>query len=274
MSRCTTCGATIPAGAPRCTTCGAASGASVATDQVADVHIRLGFGDSARDACPRCGYPGPGIPYFSRTGNLALLVGVGVFTYGFGALVYWLARHNDRVCPQCGLRFERTGRGSGRRSRASKADPDTLPDGGTGRRVAGSIFALLGAFLMMIGLLVEQDPAAVVVGSMFGAFGAGLFFWGWKALQNRREAIKAGLQRRILRLATETQGLLTVTEVAAALEMSLLAAERLLDSMDDGLRVRSEVTDEGVIVYEFPEVLHRVRLRSVDSGESGLTPDS
>jgi hypothetical protein len=27
--------------------------------------------------------------------------------------------------------------------------------------------------------------------------------------------------------------------------------------MDDGFRVRSEVTDDGIVLYEFPEVQHR-----------------
>ena len=31
-------------------------------------------------------------------------------------------------------------------------------------------------------------------------------------------------------------------------------AERLLDAMVDGLRVRMEITESGVTVYEFPEI--------------------
>jgi hypothetical protein len=30
--------------------------------------------------------------------------------------------------------------------------------------------------------------------------------------------------------------------------------------MDDGFRVRSEISDEGVLYYEFPEILHRKEL--------------
>ena len=33
--------------------------------------------------------------------------------------------------------------------------------------------------------------------------------------------------------------------------------------MDDGFRVRSDITSEGVIVYEFPEVRYRAELDSV-----------
>lgn len=62
-------------------------------------------------------------------------------------------------------------------------------------------------------------------------------------------------------MATERRGVLTVTDVAAALDLSLPAAEKLLIGMDDGFRVRSDVTEDGIIVYEFPEVLHRGKLR-------------
>ncbi|MFP3948581.1 MAG: hypothetical protein ACLFWG_07610, partial [Longimicrobiales bacterium] len=76
-----------------------------------------------------------------------------------------------------------------------------------------------------------------------------------------REAIMAGFQREVLLLAGRTDGTLTVTEVAADLDLSLEAAEKVLISMDDGFRVRSEITNEGLLLYEFPEIQHRARLR-------------
>jgi hypothetical protein len=82
----------------------------------------------------------------------------------------------------------------------------------------------------------------------------------------RRQSIIARLQRRVLLLATEEGGTLTVTGFAASLNLSLSAAEEVLDDMDDGLRVRSEVTNEGIIVYEFPEVRHNPRLESGSAG--------
>ena len=74
------------------------------------------------------------------------------------------------------------------------------------------------------------------------------------------------LQGRVLLLATEKSGTLTVTEVAASLDLSLSAAEGVLDAMDDGLRVRSDITDQGIIVYEFPELRHHPRLESGSAG--------
>ena len=61
-----------------------------------------------------------------------------------------------------------------------------------------------------------------------------------------------GLQRKVLRLAGMRGGTLTVTEVAADMNISLPAAEKILEGMDDGFRVRSEISKEGVLYYEFP----------------------
>ena len=88
------------------------------------------------------------------------------------------------------------------------------------------------------------------------------FYWGWRGLQKRNDAVMQRLQRRILRLAQIRGGTLTVTEVAAEMNLSMPAAENLLTSMDDGFRVRSEISKEGVLYYEFPEVRHRKELGS------------
>ena len=222
--------------------------------------------------CPRCGYRGEGITYFSRPGHVGLLIGVSVFTYGIGGLVYWLARRKHRVCPSCGLGWEYAGRdlpapGDPKSLPGSSSSPLGLPSGGTKRRLFGSALILFASFLIMMGII-EFEAAAIIVGSVFGAAGSGTFFWGWRALQDRRQAINTGLQQEILRLADVRGGSLTVTEVAASLNVSLPAAEKLLIGMDDGFRVRSDITDDGIIVYEFPEVLHRKQLGGGPSAQA------
>jgi len=89
--------------------------------------------------------------------------------------------------------------------------------------------------------------------------------WGWRALQERRQAVLQALNRRVLMPATRRGGVPTVTEVAAELDLSLEAAEKVLIGMDDGFRVRSDISDEGVLYYEFPEVVHQKKLRAGDS---------
>ncbi len=214
--------------------------------------------------CPRCGYAGEGVGYFSRPGHVALLVCLSLFTYGMAGFVYWLARRRRLVCPSCGLRWEHAAAVlASPRPGASPAEQlgrePALPSAGMKRRILGTLAVLFGAFLILMGV-VEFEPAAMAVGSFVGAAGSGAFYWGWRALQDRRAALRQGLQRQVLRLATRKGGTLTVTDVAAELDISISAAENVLISMDDGFRVRSEITDEGILLYEFPEVQHRDRL--------------
>lgn len=198
---------------------------------------------------------------------MGLLVGVSLFTYGFGGLIYWLARRRHLICPRCGLGWEHasralalTGPEPERRALAEAGEHDEpLPGSGIKRRVLGTMMVLLASVMVLMGF-VEWEIGAVVVGSVLGAGGSMTFYWGWKGLQDRRKAVMQGLQRKILRLATARGGTLTVTEVAAEMNLSLPAAEKILTSMDDGFRVRSEISKDGVLYYEFPEVRHRNEL--------------
>ena len=269
--RCTTCGEYLTEHESTCLTCGAVALSQPVMRSMA-VDVR---------SCPRCGHVGTGVRYFQRPGHMGLLIGISVFTYGFGGLAYYFARRKHRICAQCGLGWERAripGPGFaghpafagsvgadlvGRGARAGAEDD--LPRRGAGRRVLGVAMVLFAALLISIGV-VEFEMAAIAVGSVVGAAGTVTIWWGLKARQARRQALMTRLQRRVLLLATEKEGMLTVTEVAASLNLSLSAAEGVLDGMDDGLRVRSDVTDEGIIVYEFPELRHHPRLESGSTG--------
>ncbi|MDZ7779231.1 MAG: hypothetical protein U5R14_04730 [Gemmatimonadota bacterium] len=250
---CTTCGEAIEPGEDRCTTCGA----------VAPAARIVGHADRVR-ACPRCAYQGEGVPYFRRAGHVALLVGVSVFTYGIGGLVYWLVRRHHLVCPRCGLGWENAARvmsvagpeAEQHLSNGKGALDEPLPSAGLKRRIGGVAMVLLATLLVLVGI-VEGEAAAVALGSVVGVGGSLTFYWGWRGLQDRRHAVLRGLQRRVLHLAAEKGGTLTVTEAAAELNLSLSAAERILTGMDDDFRVRSEISREGVLYYEFPELRHR-----------------
>lgn len=224
--------------------------------------------------CPRCGHHSEGVPYFRKTGHLALLVGLSVFTYGIGGLVYYAARRRHRVCPNCGLGWEHSREPGDAHSLDSVGDmPVTagrtaaprrehrLPPSGIGRRVFGAGLGILAAIIITAGIAGGDGPP-IVAGALMGMGGSGLFMWGWRALQERRQSVLQSLNRRVLMLATRRGGVLTVTEVAAELDLSLEAAEKVLIGMDDGFRVRSDISDEGVLYYEFPEVVHQKKLRS------------
>lgn len=196
-----------------------------------------------------------------------MLVGLSVITYGFGGLIYWLARRKHLICPRCGLSWEHASRALAlagpepvRRAESQVVD-EPLPGSGIKRRVLGTIMVLGATALVLVGIFTDAAPA-LAIGGALGAAGSLSFYWGWTGQQERRKAIMQGLQRSILRLATRKQGTLTVTEVAADLNLSIPAAEKILTSMDDGFRVRSEISKEGILYYEFPELLHRKELGS------------
>lgn len=225
-----------------------------------------GFG--ALRVCPGCGFRGEGVRYFKRTGNRVLLGAATIFTYGTVGLAYWLLKRDARICPSCGIDWSRA-EPLGMRSRAQlsevpmasdgvrrEIEGHTLPGDGGWSRGGGWVLLASTPLFAVIGIG-NAEPSALVVGGMIGAAGWALLRRGQEARMRRREAIMEGLRRDVLGLAQLQSGRLTVTDVASALQVSIPAAERVLFSMDDGLRVRSEVTDEGVIVFEFPELLPR-----------------
>jgi len=218
--------------------------------------------------CPKCSYQGEGIPYFRSAKHIALLVGASLF-YVIGGIVYWLARRKHLICPRCGLGWENASRalalaGSEAEQRAVEEQPDErLPRSGIKRRLLGVGMVLSGT-LMLLGGILGAEGALVAWGSMIGGGGSLTFYWGWHDLQERRRAIMERIQRKILRLAKARGGTLTVTEVAADINLGLPAAEKILTSMDDGFRVRSEISDQGIIYFEFPELLLRKELGAGD----------
>jgi hypothetical protein len=64
-------------------------------------------------------------------------------------------------------------------------------------------------------------------------------------------------EARVFRLAYKRKGRLTISDAVVDLGLSIRQAEELLNSLVDGLRVRMEVTPNGLEVYEFPEIIAR-----------------
>jgi hypothetical protein len=208
------------------------------------------------------------MPYFRRAEHAALLVGVALVTYGVGGLVYWLVRRDAWVCPGCGRRQTGDGLSSTQGAvgweRGPPPDP-SLPAGGFFRRALGALLAVVGISLLVLAAS-EPSGAALAIAVGLGLAGILLFHWGGRAQERRRESVLVLLQSRALLLARARSGRLTATDAAAELRITLPAAERLLFSMDDGFRVRSDVTREGVLVFDFPEL----RLGLLEASNPGL----
>ena len=63
------------------------------------------------------------------------------------------------------------------------------------------------------------------------------------------------LENRIQRLAAQRDGRLTVTDAAMETGFTVVESEAVLKSLAEGGYVEIEVTESGLIVYRFPEIL-------------------
>ena len=256
---CSTCGSRVAEGRATCQVCGAAA-ARVAVQ--APYPQPPALAGQSIHLCPRCGYRGASAGYFSQGGHVAVLVGLTLVTsipfVGAGGLGYFLLRHNHRVCPRCGMHWGPHG------LRAMTLSPTggaaVAPAGvdpafavGTGRRGWAILLLILAGIFLTIGFN-EPEFGVVMMGMMAGGGGAMLLKSEKKERERRREAILESLQLPVLQLAGRKGGRLTVTDVATEMGWPMVRAEKVLNSLDDGLRVMSDITDDGVIVYDFVEI--------------------
>ncbi len=70
---------------------------------------------------------------------------------------------------------------------------------------------------------------------------------------------KESQQVSIYKLAYRLQGRITVSDIVVETGMDAKAAEDLIESMVDNQRVRMEVDADGMLVYEFPEIIARLK---------------
>lgn len=261
---CSICGSGVPTGATRCDSCGA----SIRTRPV-ERGLPAGAGPrSVYDvrfvgSCGRCGYRGEGMPYFSRGSNVAALIGVSIITagaMGMGGVLYYFLRRDYLICPHCRASWGDQGERARARAAAAGSVASQTPDSLSARDPSFkrplSIFCfVLAAILTMAGIGATALPPILLAGV---AAGAGLLLQRSTDMdrQKRRAALLASLQPQVLQLAARHGAQLTVTQISAELGWSLRRSEKVLQSLDDGVRVSSEVTDDGVIVYEFRELAH------------------
>ena len=71
------------------------------------------------------------------------------------------------------------------------------------------------------------------------------------------DAASARLENRIFRLAYRLGGRLTVSDLVVDTTLTSAEAERVLGDLVDNSRVTIEVRDDGLVFYEFPEIIDR-----------------
>ena len=70
-----------------------------------------------------------------------------------------------------------------------------------------------------------------------------------------------GNQNRIFRAAFKHEGRLTISDIVLETDLGIREAEEQINSMVDGTHVRMEVEEDGLVVYEFPEIISRFENR-------------
>ncbi len=273
---CSTCGTRVTEGRAGCDACGAPvprpAGHAVAA------HASHTAPVPGAVTCPRCGFHGSGIGHFSQAGPLAGALVLAFLTLPFmgaGGIIYYVLRHDYRVCPRCGENWGKRGAralalGPQERSPAQLAsETEAAFPLETGIPWPAWVLFALGALLLAVGIA-DAEIAAGLMGLAAGGGGYAVVRKAEGDREARRQSLLTALQQPVLRLAGERGGRLTVTQVATAFSWPLPRAEKVLDSLEDGLRVASDVTDEGVIVYEFRELVHAPRL---DGGAPEAQPE-
>jgi hypothetical protein len=254
---CSTCGSRVAEGRATCQVCGAAAARVAVQPSFAQ---QPAYAGEPMHLCPRCGYRGMSAGFFSRGGHVAALVGITMVTswaMGAGGIAYYFLRHNHRVCPRCGMHWGPHGMramslvpGGGVQMNAS--DP-AVNVAASGKRGWAVFLMIMAGIFMTIGLSAPAIPM-LVMGLMMGGGGAALLRGEKRERERRRDAILESLQLPVLQLAGRKGGRLTVTDVATEMGWPMVRAEKVLNSLDDGLRVMSDITDDGVIVYDFVEI--------------------
>ena len=264
---CSTCGSRVAEGRSNCQVCGAAltrmpMAAASPTFAPAQPYAMAGAQPYAMGGpmhvCPRCGFRGMSASYFSRAGHIIALAALTIF-FAPAAVVYLLMRLNHRACPSCGMGW---GNDSSRAltllpngsavPATTMADPAFAREG-SGKSVGAWVLLVMAGILITAGLANFEFPP-ILFGMLFAGGGATLLKRAKTRREERREAILQSLQLPVLQLAGRKGGRLTVTDVATEMAWPMARAEKVLNSLDDGLRVMSDITDDGVIVYDFLEI--------------------
>ncbi len=137
------------------------------------------------------------------------------------------------------------------------------------KSIIGGILIAFGAF-MLLGVSVNLSESALETADIVGAIvlgigpiaGGGLMIRGrMKAKQQALHAQKRDAyvrhEKEIIRLAQSHGGRISIPEIVAATSLSTDEADSVMREMTTKGYVDMQVTDSGVIVYEFYEIAHR-----------------
>lgn len=133
------------------------------------------------------------------------------------------------------------------------------------QKAAGIALMILGA-LMALGFTqasLSQGPLVIFLSlclTVLLPLGGGFYLLKQSNTQDKSilasksQLAQKTLQAEILRLAAQQQGRLTVLEVTQAFALSHEQAEAALDELALSKMAEHQLTDDGLLVYTFPEI--------------------
>ncbi|MBO6940874.1 MAG: hypothetical protein JJ863_38220 [Deltaproteobacteria bacterium] len=241
---CTVCGTSIPDGASRCPGCGAVWGdANRCPHCNATAGIKTGLGGGY--VCMACGKPReakPGTTIFESASPFPIGGRQPVQAQAPGAPTSPSAAPPVVVpTPMAASPAAPRGKAAGLRFLGIMS-------------IAGGVLAgAVGAALLPIG--------GIIAAAAIGAVGVGVGALSLRAAsRSANEADRRTDTQRelaLLRLAEQHDGVLTVTDAARGLGISIAEADAALTAMADGSRIWAEVTPDGFVQYTFREMQAR-----------------
>jgi hypothetical protein len=140
--------------------------------------------------------------------------------------------------------------------------------------IGGWILIGIGAFLLL-GFTVSAVKEGITTGDIvaFLLFCVGPIVGGTllirsnlqakrKGIQQTQQALVAQREKEIIRLAQKTGGHLTIPDIVGGTSLNTTEAEEIMREMTTKGYVNMNVTDAGVIVYEFYEIAHHPKLEA------------
>jgi len=137
------------------------------------------------------------------------------------------------------------------------------------KSILGGILVTFGA-VIFFGTIINSSESALRIGDIIGAIvlGIGPIAGGGLMIRSRVKAKRQALhakerdayvrhEKEIIRLAQSHEGRISIPEIVAETSLSTDEADAVMREMTTKGYVDMQVTDSGVIVYEFYEIAHR-----------------
>ena len=140
------------------------------------------------------------------------------------------------------------------------------------KSIIGGILIAFGAFLLL-GFVINVTQEGITAGGIAAILilgvapiaGGGMlirshFKRKQKTLLDQKQALQAKQETEIFRLAQQKGGRLSIPDIVAGTSLSTIEADQIMRTMAEKGYASIQVTDSGIIIYEFYEIAHRNEL--------------